>query len=275
MLMTKRTVGFIGGGRVTRIFLEGWSRAECFPTRVVVSDPNAESLAKLKARFPAAQAPASPPPRSYHLEIADSNASAAAQDVVIVALHPPAIPEVLPAIKEHLKPGALVLSLAPKFTLANLAAMLGGFKRLARLIPNAASSINFGYNPVVLSPALTPEDRDLVTSLLTPLGECPEVPENQLEAYAVVTAMAPTFFWFQLQALREVALQLGLSEAEAVPALKRMICGSARTLFDSGFAPAEVMDLVPVKPLVEMEAQISDLYRTRLPAIFEKIRPQP
>jgi pyrroline-5-carboxylate reductase len=33
------------------------------------------------------------------------------------------------------------------------------------------------------------------------------------------------------------------------------------------------MDLVPVKPLAEMEPQVLEFYRTRLPALFQKIRP--
>ena len=65
----------------------------------------------------------------------------------------------------------------------------------------------------------------------------------------------------------------GLSEAEITPALKRVVCGATRTLLESGLTPAEVMDLIPVKPLAEMEAQVTELYRTRLPAIYQKIKP--
>jgi hypothetical protein len=43
-----------------------------------------------------------------------------------------------------------------------------------------------------------------------------------------------------------------------------MVCGAAGTLVDSGLTPAEVMDLVPVKPLAEMEPQVLEFYRTRL-----------
>jgi pyrroline-5-carboxylate reductase len=52
-----------------------------------------------------------------------------------------------------------------------------------------------------------------------------------------------------------------------------MVCGAARTLVDSGLPPSEVMDFVPVKPLADMEAQVLEFYRTRLPALFQKIRP--
>ncbi len=31
--MSNQTIGFIGGGRVTRIFLEGWKRAGAMPDK--------------------------------------------------------------------------------------------------------------------------------------------------------------------------------------------------------------------------------------------------
>jgi pyrroline-5-carboxylate reductase len=73
--------------------------------------------------------------------------------------------------------------------------------------------------------------------------------------------------------LREVVAEFGLSEEEITPALKRMVCGAARTLLESGLSPAGVMDLIPVKPLAEMQPQVAEMYRTRLPALFEKIKP--
>jgi pyrroline-5-carboxylate reductase len=36
-----------------------------------------------------------------------------------------------------------------------------------------------------------------------------------------------------------------------------MVCGATRTLLESGLTPAEVMDLIPVKPLADMEAQVT------------------
>jgi pyrroline-5-carboxylate reductase len=258
--MHHKSIGFIGGGRITRIFLEGWQRAGKLPARIRVSDCHGDALARLKARFPGVETNA-------------GSATAAAQDIVFLAVHPPVMAEVCGGIKGALKPDAIVVSLAPKFTVARLTELLGGFARIARVIPNAPSLIGQGYNPVNFAPALTALDRSELKSLLEPLGECPEVAEEKLEAYAVLTAMGPTYLWFQLQALREVVAGFGLSEAEITPALKRMVCGSTRTLLESGLTPAEVMDLIPVKPLAEMETQVTELYRTRLPAIYNKIKP--
>jgi pyrroline-5-carboxylate reductase len=257
--MSAKTIGFVGGGRISRIFLEGWRRANAMPANMLVSDCNADTLAKLQTQFPGVQT------------TGDSQ-TAAAQDIVFLAVHPPVMAEVATTIKDSVKPGAIVVSLAPKFTIAKMTELLGGFARLVRGIPNAPSVVNFGFNPLAFAPALSVAEKAEIIALLSPLGECPEVAEEKLEAYAVLTAMGPTYLWFQLQALRDVAAGFGLSDAEIAPALKRMVCGGARTLLESGLTPAEVMDLIPVKPLAEMEPQVSELYRTRLPALYQKIK---
>ena len=45
--MNSQTIGFLGGGRITRIFLDGWARAQKTPPDIIVSDPNAAALSSL------------------------------------------------------------------------------------------------------------------------------------------------------------------------------------------------------------------------------------
>lgn len=259
--MTNQTIGFIGGGRVTRIFLSGWHHANALPAKIVVSDPNPDALAKLQAEFP-----------SIIISPGD-NRKAAAQPVVFLAVHPPVMMAMLAELSGAVAPDAFVVSLAPKFTLAKLAGALGGHAGLARMIPNAPSIIGAGYNPVTFAPGLPAAAREELKVLFAPLGDCPEVAEPKLEAYALLTGMGPTYLWFQLETLREIGRGCGLTDDDLTPALKRMVCGAARTLLSSGLTPAQVMDLIPVKPLAEDEAAIKLAYQTRLPALFAKIKP--
>ena len=99
--MTSKTVGFLGGGRIVRVFLGGWARAGAIPTRVVASDADAQTAERLQAAFPMVDA------------VVGNNAAAMAQDVVFVALHPPAIADALAAVQSALKPSAILVSLAP------------------------------------------------------------------------------------------------------------------------------------------------------------------
>ena len=55
------------------------------------------------------------------------------------------------------------------------------------------------------------------------------------------------------------------SRGDADRALRAMLDGSVRTFFDPGLGAAQVLDLVPVKPLAEAEPQILQAYRDALP----------
>lgn len=256
------TFGFIGGGRVTRFLLEGLKRAGRMPERVVVSDVNEEVLNKLKKYFPQIES------------VLNDNTIPASQDIVFLAIHPPAIIKVLEEIRAYIKPDAILISLAPKLTIAKLTEGLGGFQRIVRMIPNAPSFVNRGYNPLTFSPSLSEVERKKLIEVLSVLGECPEVEEEKLEAYAILTAMGPTYFWFQLYELIEMGKSFGLSDEEIKKGLEAMIIGAVKTMVESGLPPEEVMDLVPVKPLGDKEQEIRNIYRAKLESLFRNLKAQ-
>lgn len=258
--MMNKSVGFVGGGRVTRIILTGLKRAGQMPSVVVVSDPNVGVLQTLKEKFP-------------EIEIApNDNRPPAGQEVVFIALHPPAFGDMVGELKAGLKPDTRLISLAPKLTIARLSAALDGFERIVRMIPNAPSVVNQGYNPVAFAPGLSETEKQELLAWFSLLGTCPEVPEENLEAYAILTAMGPTYLWFQLYELQEIGRSFGLSDEAVAEGIMQMGLGTLKTMTGSGLSPAEVMDLVPVKPLYDDEATIKGLYRSKLEALFKKLK---
>jgi pyrroline-5-carboxylate reductase len=80
------SIGFIGGGRVTKILLQGFKNKNLKFKKVVVTDTNPEVLAQLTKVFP-------------ELESADAGATAR-QDIVFIALHPPVVMDTLELIKK-------------------------------------------------------------------------------------------------------------------------------------------------------------------------------
>lgn len=256
--MKAKSMGFIGGGRITRIILRGLERSGQLPSAIVVSDVNADNLNKLREEFPS-------------IVIApNDNRQPAACDIVFISLHPPVIVETLPDLRSALAPTAVLVSLAPKVTIARMQAL--GFDRVVRMIPNAPSVTNKGYNPMAFAPAIDAAERSALRELFQTLGECPEVPEEHLEAYAILTAMGPTYLWFQLFELQAIAQSFGLSPQAVAEGIARMVAGAVETMFAASLSPAEVMDLVPVKPLAEEEEKIREMYRTRLTALYAKLK---
>jgi pyrroline-5-carboxylate reductase len=258
--MNTQSIGFIGGGRAAKIILKGWSRVGKLPSKIVVSDTNTDVLNKLKNEF-------------SHIETVVNNAKLpAACDIVLIGLHPPVVNEVLQEIKSVVNQSALVISLAPKISIAKLSEGLGGLKNIARINPNAPSIVNAGYNPVTFSNVISEAGRETVLELFGTLGDCPEVSEELLESFAITTAMGPTYFWFQLYELQELAKSFGISADTLKNAIPKMLNGAVKTMYESGLSPAEVMDLVPVKPLGEEEASIKGFYQNRLTALYKKLK---
>ncbi|MFW6171626.1 MAG: hypothetical protein ACODAD_14145 [Planctomycetota bacterium] len=73
--------------------------------------------------------------------------------------------------------------------------------------------------------------------------------------------------------LESLAESFGLSPTEAREGIWQMLCGTLATMFNSGLDRSAVADLIPVKPLTELEGSTREAYHTKLPAIMEKIRP--
>ena len=141
----KKSIGFIGGGRITRIFLEGWRKDKQSLDNITVSDANGELLGKLKSE--------------YH-EIktsAGDNSRAAGAEIVFVALHPPVIREALESIKSFFSNDTVLVSLAPKVSIQALSG-LTGLSKIVRMIPNAPSIVGRRLQPGGIFPGFS-QDR--------------------------------------------------------------------------------------------------------------------
>jgi len=257
--MKSKSIGFIGGGRITRIFLQGLSEKKVLPEVINVFDPKLETLEKLQADFPSVVAAA-------------TAAEAAAQELVFIAVHPPVVMETLQSIKDVITEETIVISLAPKITLKKMASALPT-KKMVRMIPNATSFMNEGYNPLAFASDFDKTEKKQLLKFLKKLGKTFETEEAKLESYAIVSAMLPTYFWFQWQALHDVAMQTGLSEKEANKAVKSSLQKAVKLYYKSGLSPAEVMDLIPVKPIGDHETEITEIYQSKLMGLFGKIKP--
>ncbi len=255
-----KTFGFIGGGRATRIVLGGFRNAGKMPREVIVSDTDGAVLNKLKNSYPEI------------VPALNNNDLPASKDFVFIALHPNAVGGVLKKIKSKLKPDAVLISFAPKYTIGKMAESLGSFQRIVRIVPNAPTIVNAGYTPLAFSHVFSQTEKDELTSIFGILGECPEVEEEKLEAFAILTAMGPTYLWFQLFALQELGESFGLSRQEAESGILKMVTGTVKTMYHSGLSPGEVMDLVLIKPLEAQEESIKNAYENALKPLFKKLK---
>jgi pyrroline-5-carboxylate reductase len=257
--MKTKSLGFIGGGRITRIFLQGFANKKAIFDSISVFDTNQETLKALKLKFP-------------YIQVLNSASEVARKDVVFLALHPPVIMETLERIKADVTEQTIFVSLAPKITLAQMASVLP-ISQIVRLIPNATSVINHGYNPVSFSSGMSEIQKWYILEMLNLLGHTFETAEEKLEGYALLSAMLPTYFWFQWDELQTIGTRVGLSDAECRECIYETLNAALNTMYRSGMGPGEVTDLIPVKPIGDSEEIIRNIYQEKLVGLWEKIKP--
>ncbi|HWQ65460.1 MAG TPA: NAD(P)-binding domain-containing protein [Methanospirillum sp.] len=256
------SISCIGAGRVIRILLQGMTKKDNLPDRIIVVDTNADILRNLKQSFPMIETKTA------------IDESVTTANFIVIALHPPAVVDMIKSITPIIGQESILVSLAPKIKTTMINQITGGKNPVIRMIPNAPSLVNEGYNPVFFGPGCSDQVRKTFTDLMAPLGTMPEVAEETLEAYAVITAMGPTYLWFQLVELIRLGESFGLSTDEANRAVLSMTAGAVKTMQESDLTPAGVMDLVPVKPMADHEETIKGMYTRSLTGLYGKLTSQ-
>ena len=109
---------------------------------------------------------------------------------------------------------------------------------------------------------LTKVRKKEILDLLRSLGHTFEVAEEKLESYAIMSAMLPTYFWFQWNELGsrlDRKSDLHEDRGRRTQFMKPFL-HPLNLMYKSELTPEEVIDLIPVKPIGEHETQITEIY---------------
>lgn len=255
--MQLANIAFIGGGRICRIILTGLSNKAFDTRRIWVYDCDKTALDTITNSFPA-------------VHRVTTAAELEKPDLIVLAVHPQSMNDALDTVKPLITEHTVILSLAPKITIGHMQEKLGGFGRIVRCNPNAASIINRGYNPLCFASGFPESDKEAILLFLEPLGSFLQVDEPKLEAYAVVSAMAPTYFWYLWDELYKSGLQCGLTDNEAKDVLKQVLPAAVDMYLEYGM---DAYNLIPARPFKDEEENIRALFNTKLMGIYKKLAP--
>ncbi|PVW04232.1 pyrroline-5-carboxylate reductase [Microbacterium sp. Gd 4-13] len=198
----------------------------------------------------------------------DGNAVAAASaDILLIGVKPAMVPDLLREIAPHVRPGAVVVSLAAGVTLATFAEILGADAAVFRSMPNTPALVGEAVTGLAAGAATTPEQAALVRALFETVGVVVEVPEDRIDALSTISGSGPAYVFLLVEELTKAAREKGFDDDQARLLAEQTFIGAAALLAASDVDPAELRRRV-TSPKGTTERAIAVLQEGRLAELF-------
>ncbi len=226
------TVGFLGAGKMATALAKGFVRAGLVSADRLIASDVAAGARQVFAQETGARA------------VIDNAEVARAADVLIVAVKPAQVVEMLTALKPEIGARHLVISIAAGVPLARLEAALPAGTRVIRVMPNTPALVGAGAAAFSLGTAARTEDGTLAQKLLAAVGLAVEVKEPLLDAVTGVSGSGPAFVYLMIEALSDGGVAAGLPRDVATKLAAQTLLGAARMVLDTGLHPGALKDMV-------------------------------
>ena len=157
-------------------------------------------------------------------------------DIIVLGVKPPAILELLGEVAPHLKPDAVVVSLAAGITLGSVEALWTG--AAVRAMPNTPAEVGLGVTGMAVGISVSADQRASVRSMFETVGSVIEVGEADINALSALSGSGPAYVYFFIERFLEVAHAYGFSHADATAMIQGTFSGAMALLEHSGDTPA-------------------------------------
>ncbi len=227
-------IGLIGCGNMGEAMLSGALKARWTDARsVVLHTRRDERMAELSGRYPGI------------VTVKDNVSVAQGALLIVLAVKPIQYGAILKKISTHISPGAVVLSLAPTFSIAGLRALIGREDvTVVRSMPNTPAMVGRGMTGVSFSEDTPEEHKERTISFLNSFGESVVVPESLMPAVGSVSGSSPAFIYMMIEALAQGAVRLGIGMEDALKFAAQSVEGAALMVKETGRHPAVLRDEV-------------------------------
>lgn len=190
-------------------------------------------------------------------------------EIVIVAVKPAMVPDLLREIGASLTPGAVVVSVAAGVTTATFESLLPQTVTVVRSMPNTPAVVGKAVTGISGGNRTRPDDLALVRALFETVGEVVEVPESQLDALGTISGSGPAYVFFLIEQLTAAAVAKGFTPAQAATLVNGTFLGASELLVSSGEDPAELRRRV-TSPGGTTERAIAVLADADLASLFTR-----
>ena len=205
--------------------------------------------------------------QTYKVNTGEIKTSVPGSDVIILAVKPQDIEEVLKEISPGSGPKILVISIAAGITTAFIEKHLPEKTRVIRTMPNMPAMIGQGITAVARGKHAKQSDQDLASAIFDHLGKTVAVGEDQLDMITAVSGSGPAYVFLLIETMIKAARSMGLNEELAKQLVRSTFLGSVNLLEMKKEDAASLRSKVTSKGGTT-EAAIEVFMKSNIEAIF-------
>jgi len=223
--------GFLGGGAMAESIVRALLASGAAPaSAIAASDVAAQRRAALSA---------------LGIRVTSANEEVAAgAEIIVIAVKPGVVPQVLAEVGPAVRAEQLVISIAAGVPLARVEAALADDVPAVRAMPNILIAARAGATALTPGRRATAEHVAIARRLFEAGGRVVEVPEALLDAVTGLSGSAPAFVMLFIEALADGGVLAGLPREIAMTLAIQTVLGAAKLLEERGEHPGTWKDRV-------------------------------
>lgn len=250
-------LAFIGGGNMARSLIGGLIANGMSADNIHVADKQVDTLNSLTSRYPV-------------LTFTDNRKAIEGVDVIIIAVKPQQLQDVIRQLNPHWQEQQLLISIAAGIRIDDISRWLGKTNAsIVRAMPNTPALVEAGATALFANQYVTHQQHELAESILRACGLAIWLQdEKHMDAVTALSGSGPAYFFLVMEAMEKAAIELGLPEETA-----RLLCletafGAAKMALESGESASTLRKQV-TSPGGTTERAIHELEDGGLPGLFE------
>ena len=228
--MENNRIAIIGAGSMGGAILSGLIAAGTAADSITASTATTQSAKALSDKFGIKSLALDASPTAN----ADATKDA---DVLLIAVKPGKVLSTLEEIKDSIKDGVLVISVAAGVTTESMEQAIGSKASVIRAMPNTPSIVGHGVTGIAKGNSANDSQLAVAKELFETVGQVLVVDEEKINALSTISGSGPAYVFYFAEKLMNAARKMGFSEKEANLMVRSTFLGSATLLAASSDSP--------------------------------------
>jgi pyrroline-5-carboxylate reductase len=230
--MTDRLL-IVGCGKMGSALLDGWLEQGRDPHSIHIIEPSPDLREDLLGKGVSVHASPASLPAGFR------------PHVVLLAVKPQVMDDVVPAYKPFVDAETTFLSIAAGKTVGYFENLLGPGAAIVRTMPNTPAAVGRGITVAIANDAVTDGQKALCQGLLEAVGEAVWIDDEALmDGVVAVSGSGPAYVFYLTEAMARAGIEAGLPGELAGKLARATVCGAGQLQYLSSEDPATLRENV-------------------------------